>query len=178
MSGIPEFNFPAFNAAEIVWKNMGWEVTNPATLDDGETDKEWSYYMKRDLPELLKCDAIALLKGWGSSKGANLELMVAQACGLQVYCAESMLVFEETVLEEAQRLVMGARQADYSHPSDDFGRTAKIWSAILGCDVTPKLVPLCMVGVKLSREVHKHKRDNLVDMAGYAQTAQMVEDHG
>ena len=33
-----------------------------------------------------------------------------------------------------------------------------------------------MVAFKLARELIKHKRDNLVDIAGYAQTVQMVED--
>jgi hypothetical protein len=33
-----------------------------------------------------------------------------------------------------------------------------------------------MVAVKLSREVNKHKRDNLTDAAGYAECASMVAD--
>ena len=48
--------------------------------------------------------------------------------------------------------------------------------AILGIEVTPKQVGLCMVGVKISREVHEHKRDNLVDGAGYLKTVMMVEE--
>ena len=35
-------------------------------------------------------------------------------------------------------------------------------------------VPLCMIAVKLARQAHRHKRDNLVDIAGYARTAAMV----
>lgn len=82
----------------------------------------------------------------------------------------------ETILEEANRLVNGPRQGDYGHPLEDFRRTAAIWSAILGVEVTPQQVGLCMIGVKLSRECNGHKRDNLVDAAGYAQTVQMVEE--
>ena len=33
-----------------------------------------------------------------------------------------------------------------------------------------------MVCVKLSRQVNKHGRDNLVDAAGYLETLRMVED--
>lgn len=82
----------------------------------------------------------------------------------------------DSILSEAERLVTGARQSDYGHPHDDFSRTAQIWSAILGIEVTAKQVALCMVGVKLSREVHRPKRDNLVDGAGYLRTAQLVEE--
>lgn len=81
----------------------------------------------------------------------------------------------ESILEEAHRLVNGPRQGDYGHPADDFSRTAQIWSAILDIEVTPQQVGLCMAGVKLSRECNAHKRDNLVDLAGYAETVEMVE---
>ena len=82
----------------------------------------------------------------------------------------------ETVLQEAQRLVHGDRGADYGHPLDDFSRTALIWSAILGVQVTAEQVGLCMIGVKLSRQCNKPKRDNMVDAAGYAETVQMCRD--
>jgi hypothetical protein len=31
-----------------------------------------------------------------------------------------------------------------------------------------------MIAVKLARQAHRHRRDNLVDIAGYARTAAMV----
>jgi hypothetical protein len=83
----------------------------------------------------------------------------------------------ETILQEAQRLVHGDRGQDYGHPIEDFTRTGRIWGAILGLEgaVTPQQVALCMVGVKMSREVNRPKRDNRTDMAGYAETLDMVE---
>lgn len=78
------------------------------------------------------------------------------------------------ILEEANSLVNGARQGDYGHPLDDFTRTAKMWSAILGAEVTAEQVGLCMCAVKISRQVNRPKRDNLVDLAGYASTVDMV----
>lgn len=77
------------------------------------------------------------------------------------------------ILEEANGLVNGARQGDYGHPLDDFTKTAKMWSAILGCEVTAEQVGLCMIAVKISRQLNKPKRDNMVDAAGYAATVQM-----
>ena len=80
------------------------------------------------------------------------------------------------ILTEANTLVAGDRNDDYGHPADDFDRTAAIWSAILGTPITAAQVGLCMIGVKLSRETHRHKPDNLVDIAGYAQTVAMVRE--
>ena len=81
----------------------------------------------------------------------------------------------ENILKEADKIVGGDRNAAYGHPKQDFQRTAKIWSAILGFEVPYEKVALCMVGVKLSRQCNASRRDNLVDIAGYAQTAYMVE---
>ena len=78
------------------------------------------------------------------------------------------------ILEEANELVNGDRQASYGHPIDDFTRTAKMWSAIIGHEVTAEQVGLCMCAVKLSRQCNRPKRDNLVDLAGYACTVDMV----
>lgn len=82
----------------------------------------------------------------------------------------------ENVLQEADRLVHGDRQAAYGHPLDDFSKTALIWQAILGIPVTPEQVALCMVGVKISRQCNRPKRDNLVDGCGYFATLEMVID--
>jgi hypothetical protein len=81
----------------------------------------------------------------------------------------------ENILEEANRLVHGDRGKAYGRPIEDFGRTARIWSAILGFEVPVEKVALCMVGVKISRQCNAPKRDNFTDMAGYAETGYMVE---
>lgn len=82
----------------------------------------------------------------------------------------------ENILEEANRIVAGDRQADYGHPYYDFSRTAALWSVVLRDTVTPEQVALCMMMVKVSREVHQHGHDNLVDIAGYARTLEMVHE--
>jgi hypothetical protein len=84
---------------------------------------------------------------------------------------------KKNCLEIANELVSGDRGESYGHPAEDFGRTALIWSAILGTKVTAKQVALCMIGVKISREVNAHSPDNLIDMAGYARTAEMVVEY-
>lgn len=82
----------------------------------------------------------------------------------------------ETVLEEAQRLIYGDRNASYDHPLDNFRRIADIWSVIFGIKITEEQVGLAMVGVKIAREAYSPKRDNLVDGAGYFGTIQMVKE--
>ncbi len=83
-----------------------------------------------------------------------------------------------TVLDEAKSLVFGDRGQDYGHPRKDFTRTAALWTALIEgqFEFQPEHVALFMVALKLSREVNGHKRDNLVDIAGYAQTCEMVNE--
>jgi hypothetical protein len=74
-------------------------------------------------------------------------------------------------LKEASELVLGDRNSSYGNPRDDYLKTSKIWSGLLAHklkeDITPEEAMLMMVGVKMSREVYKHKDDNITDMIGY-----------
>lgn len=186
MTGHPGMNFPAFHAAAAEWRNRGWEVVNPAEAFDGATDRPYRDYVEKDLEDLRTCDAVAMLPGWDGvgARGSVWEWAVAtHILGINVYSANHPFwavqrrEIGKSVLEEADCLVSGDRQADYGHPIEDFTRTGKIWGAVLGTDpVPPDKVALCMVGVKMSRECNKPKRDNRVDMAGYTKTLDMVRE--
>ena len=78
MTGLPEFNFPAFHRAAVTLTDAGYVVENPAgnTLPPG-THATWVGYMRLALGQVLTCDGIALLDGWESSRGANLERHLA-----------------------------------------------------------------------------------------------------
>ena len=89
---------------------------------------------------------------------------------------EELLKREGTVLHEAIRLTSGPRQADYGHPIDDHTRTAVMWSAILGAEVTAEQVCLCMVALKISRQCNQSKKDNLIDGCGYLRNVEMIEE--
>lgn len=54
--------------------------------EDGVTFlHHYGCYMKYDIIALLECEAIALLPGFENSRGAQVELAVAKACGLKDY---------------------------------------------------------------------------------------------
>jgi len=80
------------------------------------------------------------------------------------------------ILQEADKLTSQDRHQDYGHPYHDFNRTAGLWSELLGVKVTPRQVGLCMIALKLSRQVNKPKKDNLIDIAGYARTIEMIDE--
>lgn len=86
----------------------------------------------------------------------------------------------ESILQEAHRLTHGDRRADYGHPLDDYTRTAALVSALLAHKLKESLtadeMALAMVCVKLSRQIHRPKRDNTVDGAGYFWVAQECRD--
>ena len=50
-----------------------------------------------------------------------------------------------------------------------------MFNAATGHSLTPKDGLLFMVCVKLSREMHRHKRDNLVDACGYTRLMSVLE---
>ena len=200
MTGYPGCNFAAFHDAAERLTMAGWQVFNPAENFGGRKDLPREAYLRLDLLTLAQCDAIAMLPGWEKSRGANLEYTVARELGCTVINAvtlqgldgapEPLLSLrrsvpvepphEESILDEARRVTEGMRRVEYGEPLDDFGRVAHMWTGILarklreGQTITAMDIPLCMIAIKLARQSHHHKRDNLVDIAGYARTAAMV----
>ena len=190
MSGIENSNFDAFNEFEKKFDPEMVKFENPAKPGHIE-GYEWKDYLKMALTMMLECDTVVLLEGWQNSKGCLLELHVAKSLDMRIFkvtMEDEYSVFlkpiesddydVEDVLLEANNLVYGSRQASYSHPMEDYTRTSALWNVILADKLKEDLVAedavMCMIMVKASRQVHKHKRDNLVDMAGYAQCLQRV----
>jgi hypothetical protein len=188
MTGYPEFNYPAFAEAEARGKSLGLEIHSPHKNFNEVKTLPYATYIRADMAMLLNCNAIALMPGWEKSRGARFELHVAQLLGHKVLDAryftemevpevKTMLGVDEDrlILDEAKDIVHGARQAAYGHPLDDFSKTATMWSALFGVPITAEQVALGMMAVKMSRLLNTPThRDSMVDIAGYAQTYQMV----
>ena len=85
------------------------------------------------------------------------------------------------ILQEADLLTMGDRQRDYDHPLPNHERIAWMWNSYFrscGHDewLGPRDVALMMVLLKIARQVHTPKRDNLVDICGYARCVERMDE--
>lgn len=105
MTGIPQFNFPAFDALAADLRRNGHEVVSPAELDDPDDraaalaspdghmhgghhmNKTWGDFLARDVKLLADdgVEGIVVLPGWERSRGARLETFVGFLCNLQAY---------------------------------------------------------------------------------------------
>lgn len=117
MTGIPDYNFPAFYAAEEALRKAGWNSVNPARMDDiagdggpGIEPQPHEHYMHRDLPHLWRCTHIAVLPGWVTSRGARIEVGTALAIGLAVVDAQT---FEELPRGSVVALLEATRQPGF-----------------------------------------------------------------
>jgi len=98
MTGIPGFNYPAFDAARDLLASEGWDVISPADLDRRNLQidfgamagtEDLSEYVtdfaRQDIAALLIADAVFLLEGWENSRGAKNEARIAGMLGVPVY---------------------------------------------------------------------------------------------
>lgn len=84
MSGLPEFNLPAFAAATDALRAAGYYPVNPGR-NGQQPGFTWLDYMRAALHDLIDCDAVALLPGWEKSRGARIERHLAIELGMPVH---------------------------------------------------------------------------------------------
>lgn len=113
----------------------------------------------------------------GSNMGKGVEcLCIVDVAGEDLRGWPRERAEDETVLQEAQRLVYGERAADYGDPRVEAEKVAAGWRVIIGDGpVEPEHYPLCMAWLKIVRQTNRAKRDNLTDLAGYAGLAEKLE---
>ena len=76
----------------------------------------------------------------------------------------------QILLDDAARIVTGARETTYGGPEKSFTTIAALWSAYLGVTLAPHDVAAMQALVKLARirGSRGEHRDSWVDLAGYA----------
>jgi hypothetical protein len=105
MTGLPQFNIPAFERQTRRLRAAGYTVVSPVELDSdlirnealasttgampaggkigGET---WGEILARDVRVIADTiDAICVLPNWQKSRGARLEVFVGMLCGKSIY---------------------------------------------------------------------------------------------
>lgn len=88
MTGIADHNFPAFNVGAARLCSQGLHVINPAEGFGGVQSHSWETYIRRDIGYLLRVEEVRVLPGWEHSRGARLEVLVAQSIGIPVLTLE------------------------------------------------------------------------------------------
>ena len=97
MTGLPDYNYPAFDGAAALLAERGYPVENPAENEQLFKDRvgppHYTEYLRAGLggggvlhrrAQLLRCDGVATLEGWWNSAGARWEVQTAGMLGLEV----------------------------------------------------------------------------------------------
>jgi hypothetical protein len=94
MSGIEDYNFPAFFKVQRRWEKAGHTVWNPAAQPgEKEVIKQspedvqamFPQLIRRDIHLILKCTGLVILPGWAHSKGARFEVHLATVLNLPIF---------------------------------------------------------------------------------------------
>jgi hypothetical protein len=138
------------NTERSVWLNKGWLVYNPVAPIHGWSRVEHNCLFYAEIPAVVA---------------------VPDVTPASDYAAPAA----KSVLEDAYDLVNGDRQQSYGDAYQSFDRIAKLWSAYKGIKITPKDVASMMILMKVSRSVTSSKRDNWIDVCGYAELGSQIE---
>lgn len=83
MTGLPEFNYPAFHKAAAMLRAAGHDVINPAE-NPPPACGTWQGWMRMSVAQVAGVDGVVMLPGWECSRGARLEHDIATQLKLQV----------------------------------------------------------------------------------------------
>ena len=83
MTGIADYNYPMFKDAAKKLREAGYLVECPAE-HDLPANTSWNGFVRHGITKMLTCDAVAILPAWQRSKGATIEVGLAQRLGMRV----------------------------------------------------------------------------------------------
>lgn len=93
MSGHEGYNFETFDryASELRRRNL--TIVSPAEIARHMPGKigsqHYTEYLREDLFHLLECDALILLPGWRTSRGARMEQNIAEILNMHIYWVDT-----------------------------------------------------------------------------------------
>ena len=95
ITGVEDLNKPKFDEAEKRFSELGYVVINPHNIKLRKNQKPiWQNYMINDIAILLKyCNKVAVLDDWSNSKGAKIEIFLAQEFGIEIIEADTLQPF-------------------------------------------------------------------------------------
>jgi hypothetical protein len=130
MTGKSFLNYPAFFRAEETLKVNGFDVLNPARIDEqyptecmkpqrivgfyevydfckacAECNfRTWQWYMRKAVAMLLQADGVALLPEWTESRGAKVEVKIADCLEMESRPWQDWIRFskQETVMLDVE----------------------------------------------------------------------------
>lgn len=117
------------------------------------------------------------------------ELKICEHCGLKYIninhtCPELKENIREeenrlkskSILLEAEVIVNGDRNVQYGDPKDAFKIYSEILSRTFNIELSPIEICKVQMAIKLGRLRYQHKRDSLVDLCGYAEILNRLEE--
>lgn len=108
ISGLLNGNFDAFKAAQEKLEMEGYIVLNPHEIckdiynkwalkpptNGAEERVMWEEMMKECIRHLTLADDVFVLSNWETSKGATVELFIAQKLGISTYYSSNYETFQ------------------------------------------------------------------------------------
>lgn len=140
MTGIEDYNYPAFNYFADNLRQVGWTVINPAENFDGQVGLPRHRYMARTVYTLIRyAKVVLLLPGWAKSEGALLETELAVNLSYGLYSVDTVrrqiLVRHRDEIKE----ILNGRGAVPVRGGGDGSRSAPAYRAdLLDDDTRPR----------------------------------------
>jgi len=137
MSGIAQFNYPAFDRAAASIRELGFDARSPAEMDSPEvralalasttgdlaelksSGETWGDMLAADVKMIAdELDGVCLLEGWHDSRGARLEAFVCLSVRKPLY----RILMSGKMVERSPQSVLDIIYADMSNAGRDESR--------------------------------------------------------
>jgi len=82
----------------------------------------------------------------------------------------------KSILLEADNILNGDRNEQYNDPNESFAVYSEILKSTFGIELTPVEICKVQMAIKLGRLKYKYKRDSAVDLCGYAEILDRLEN--